>query len=145
LIIAYDLILLFMDISFFKPKDFEGNAKAAIHITGKLGFSDAAIKRIGLHEKKGIKIGHNQNEKTDRNLYVVFTEEIDEDTFKINRAGAYYYVNTKPLFDSMEIPYLSKRISFDIIPTELNGMKLYKFVYKEKNKTNDKEELLSED
>ncbi|MBI1341730.1 MAG: hypothetical protein GC171_02220 [Terrimonas sp.] len=128
-----------MEISFFKPKDFEGNMKATIHITGKLGFTDAAIKKIGLNEKKGIKIGHNTKDKNDKNLYVVFTEELDEDTFKINKAGAYYYVNTKALFDSMELPYRAKRVSFDIIPTEIGGIKVYKFMYKEKLKADDKE------
>lgn len=128
-----------MEISFFKPKDFEGNMKATIHITGKLGFTDAAIKKIGLSEKKGIKIGHNTRDKNDKNLYVVFTEEVEEDSFKINKAGAYYYVNTKALFDSMEVPYITKRISYDIIPTEIGGMKVYKFMYKEKLKADDKE------
>ena len=105
-----------MEISFFKAKDFDGNLKATVHASGKLGFTDAAIKRIGLHEKKGIKIGQNKSDPTDKNLYIVFTEDLDDETFKINKAGAYYYVNTKPLFENMEIPFKTKRVFFKYFP-----------------------------
>ena len=129
-----------MEISFFDPQDFDGNVKATIHTTGKLGFTEAAIKKLKLSEKKGIKIGRNTTDKNDKNLYVVFVDDLVEGAFKINKAGAYYYVNTKTLFDNMAIPYKAKRVSFDIVPTEINGMNLYKFMYKQKLKTNDKEE-----
>ena len=127
-----------MEIEFFQPKDFEGNLKATIHVSGKLGFTDAAIKKIGISEKKGIKIGRNSKQAADKNLYAVFVDSSDETAFKINKAGAYYYVNTKALFDTMEIPYRTKRVSFDIVASELNGAKMYKLIYKEKIKTNDK-------
>jgi hypothetical protein len=134
-----------MEISFFDPQDFDSNVKATIHTTGKLGFTDAAIRKLKLNEKKGIKIGHNTTNKDDKNLYVVFADELSEGTFRINKAGAYYYVNTKTLFDDMDIPYKTKRISFDIVPTEINGMSLYKFMYKEKLKTDDKEDDKADD
>ena len=128
-----------MEIKFFNPQDFDGNVKATIHTTGKLGFTDAAIKNLKLAEKKGMKIGRNTTNTLDKNLYVLFTDEVTQDSFKINKAGAYYYVNTKALFDNMELLYRNKRISFDIVPTTINGTTMYKFIYKEKLRTDDKE------
>jgi hypothetical protein len=128
-----------MEISFFNPQDYDGNVKATIHTTGKLGFTDAAIKNLRLSEKKGMKIGRNVADSSDKNLYVVFTDEVMADTFKINKAGAYYYVSTKALFDNMELAYKDKRISFEIVPITINGVTMYKFVYKEKIRSDDKE------
>lgn len=123
-----------MKLQFFKPKDYEGIIKATIHTSGKLGFTDAAIKKIGISDKMGIKLACNENDKEEKNLYALFSETIDEETFKINKAGAYYYVNTKGLFDNMQVPYKTKRISYDIIPSEIDGEKIYTFLYRERKK-----------
>src|SRR5688500_8731465 len=121
-----------MKISFFNSQQYDGNAKATIHTTGKLGFTEAAIRMLKLSEKKGIRIGRNSEVPGEKDLYVELLDELSEDAFKINKAGLYYYLNTKSLFDSMGFPYRNKRVSFDIIPIEVSGMSLYKFTYKEK-------------
>jgi hypothetical protein len=123
-----------MKIAFYNSKDFDSNLKATIHSSGKLGFTEAAIEKIGISEKKGMKIGYNETDRNEKNLYVIFTDGEDQDAFRINKAGEYYYVNTKPLFDNMQLPYKTNRISFDIIQIELEGEKVYKFLYKEKPK-----------
>jgi hypothetical protein len=123
-----------MEISFFNPQDHSGNIKAAIQTSGKLGFTEAAIESLEISTIKGMKIGINRADPEDRNLYVVFVDASDNDAFRINKAGKYYYVNTKNLFDKMQLPYTTSRISFDIIEIEVNGEKMYKFIYKEKKK-----------
>lgn len=123
-----------MEILFHSPKEHEGNFKATIQNTGKLGFTEAAIKRLKINEKKGIKLGYNKDDPNEKNLYVILVDELDDDSFRINKAGPYYYINTKGVFDKMQLDYVNNRITFDIVDTETQGQKLYKFIFKQKSK-----------
>ncbi len=123
-----------MKISFFNPQDFEGNIKATIHSSGKLGFTEAAIEKLEIGQKAGARIGINESDSTDKNLYVLLVDAEEEGAFKISKAGAYYYINTKTLFDNMQVPYNTSRISYDIVPIIIEGVKMYKFLYREKAK-----------
>lgn len=103
-----------MKITFFKSGDVPGVVKATIHFNGKLGFSSEAVKILDINEKKYIKLGANEEEKKYNILYMMVMLESDDETFKINKAGNYYYVNTKYLFDKMGFEYTKKKIIFDI-------------------------------
>jgi len=59
-------------------------------------------------------------------LYILLTKESDEEAFKVNSAGNYFYLNTRNLFDDLKIDYKKKKIIYDIEEVEYEGMKLYK-------------------
>jgi hypothetical protein len=121
--------------------------KAAIQNTGKLGFTESAIKKLKINENKAFLIGLNTADPKDKNLYIQITTKENEDAFRINKAGKYYYVNTKQLFDEFRIPYKTKRISFDIEDLEIpeEGFFGYKFIYNEaERKSNEDPDLEQE-
>jgi hypothetical protein len=115
-----------MKIKYFSPVDTEKNLKCTIHITGKLGFSRNAIKQLGIEGSKYIKLGLNEDNKDDKSLYMVIQSEKDVQSFKINKAGNYYYLNTKHLFDEMGIEYKKNKVIYDIMDVEIDDTKMYK-------------------
>jgi len=56
----------------------------------------------------------------------VIQEYPDDETFKINKAGVYYYLNTKNLFDELNLDYLRKKIIYDIQEIRNDDIDLYK-------------------
>jgi hypothetical protein len=120
-----------MKIQFLKPIETNANVKATVHINGKMGFSKSAIKKFGLDEGKFIKIGVNTEDESDKNLYVIVKNFDDGESLKIHKAGQYYYVNSKPLFDNLGIDYKNMKIIFDVEDFEYSNIKMHKFVKRE--------------
>jgi hypothetical protein len=102
-----------------------------VHKTGKLGFSSSAIEKLKITTNKTISIAINEEDKEDENLYVVVNENDNGDGFRISKAGDYYYVNTKALFDSIGVDYRNKKIIYDIVDFEYDGEKYYKLIKRE--------------
>jgi hypothetical protein len=93
----------------------------------EIGFTkDAAIK-LKLADAKSARIALNEDEKSDENLYVIIDYETEEAGFKINKAGEYYYINTKALFDGLEMDYLKESYVYDITTTTIDDQQVYKF------------------
>lgn len=135
-----------MKIQFLKPVAGFSNVKATIHINGKMGFSKSAIKKFGLEEGKFLKMGVNTEDTSDENLYVIVKNFDDGESLKIHKAGQYYYVNSKPLFDSLKIDYKNKKIIYDVEDFEYSNIKMYKFVKRELDRSSvGKKEENSED
>jgi hypothetical protein len=135
-----------MKIHFVKPTAANVNVKSTIHINGKLGFSKAAIRKFGLDEGKFIKIGVNSDDEDDKNLYVIIKNFDDGESLKIHKAGQYYYVNTKQLFDSLNIDYKNKKIIYDVEDFEYSNIKMHKFVKRELDRSSiEKGENLDEE
>src|SRR5258708_7030234 len=88
----------------------EKHLKATIHKSGKLGFTVEAAKKLHLDKNKGFGVAVNEEDPTDKNLYVYIREEKEEGFFQISKAGQYYYVNTKALFDNMKEDYVNETI-----------------------------------
>jgi hypothetical protein len=127
-----------MKLQKIKPPDSSGLLKATIHASGKLGFSIGAIKVMNINSNNFIQIAVNSEDETDQNLYAFVTKEADENTLKINKAGNYYYVNTKALFDKLEIDYRRKKIMFDIVEIEYEEEKVFKLIRREKDRKKSK-------
>jgi hypothetical protein len=130
-----------MNIKFFKPKEFSTNLKCTINRSGKLGFSKAAIETLGIAEGKYVKIGINENDENDENdnnLYMVVTDNDDGESFKINKAGEYYYLNTRYLFDELMEDYRNKKIIFDLLKIDYEGKFIYKLNRREIDRKNKK-------
>lgn len=117
-----------MRLKFIKPDDVEKNVKCSIHKSGKLGFSSGAIKKLDISINKSISIAINEDEDSDKDLYAVVNEDVNKGAFKFSKAGDYFYVNTKSLFDSLGIDYRNKKIIYDIIDFEYKEIKMYKLI-----------------
>lgn len=115
-----------------------GNIKASVHKSGKMGFSQAAIEYLKMADNTYLKIGINKDDRADKNLYVVVVRAQENDTLKINKAGNYYYINTKALFDKMEVDYQKSLIIYDIVDMEYEGMQIYKFIRRIKDRKKSK-------
>lgn len=123
-----------IQLSFFKSNELDRNLKASIHKTGKLGFSSDAAAKLKLAESEGVSIAKNMGDEQDRNLYVIVNKEKKEGDFRISKAGEYYYVSAKDLFDNLEWDYTKKNYTFDIKRTEIDGTEVWVFKTNEKEK-----------
>jgi len=122
-----------MEIEFYDPNLLDKNLKATAHKSGKLGFTVDAANKLELSQEKSIGIGHDKSNPADKNLYVVVYNENRPHAFKVNKAGLYYYVNMKPLFDTLKIDYKKESVVFDIAEHgHIDGHKLYRFEKREK-------------
>lgn len=125
-----------MKLKFINAQEVDKNAKCAVHKTGKLGFSSSAIEKLKLTTNKTASIAIDEENKEDENLYVIVNEEENSQGFKISKAGAYYYINTKALFDTIGVDYRNKKIIYDIVDFNFEGEKYFKLIKREvKNKT----------
>ncbi len=108
-----------------------GKVKATIHQSGKLGFSQAAIDELQISNNTYIMLAKNEEDPNDSNLYMVISKEKKENGLKVSKAGNYFYVNTKYLFDKLGIDYKRKKVIFDIIQIEYEGQTVYKLIRRE--------------
>lgn len=123
------------EFEFLEPKQ-NDDLKAAIHLTGKLGFTFKAIQELDLLGKY-LKIAKKKNDQ-DNNLYLFIEEEPDKKSFKVIKAGKYVYVNMANLFDDLQYDYKTKYITFNLIREEKDGMIYYKLIKKEKPRNSQK-------
>lgn len=100
-------------VLFEDPNKVGGSIKATIHKTGKLGFSSGAEDFMEINEESYFKIGFNNNDSTDDNLYIV-KSNTESGAFKVSKAGMYYYINLKNVFDKRGIDYKNKSYIYDI-------------------------------
>lgn len=111
--------------------------KATIQATGKLGFPKNTSDVLGFETRKYIKFA--QGDDDDKELYLIVSESENEDAFKLSISSGYYSLNTKGLFDALDLDYKNKTIIFDLqrivsLDNELEG-DVYKMVYREILKT----------
>ncbi len=106
-------------------KKHSGNAKATIQLNGRLGFSSDAIKLMSLSPEQVIIFAEGEN----GDLAAIIREAGDENGFKVQKGGEYYYLRMKSFFDSQEVDYVRKKVIFDISETreEFEGKMVYKF------------------
>jgi hypothetical protein len=122
-----------MKLKFWTPTT-TGIVKATIHQSGKLGFSQAAIEKIGLNQDTYVKLATNESDGKDTNLYLKFVKEFDSETLKVSKAGDYYYLNTRDYFNELGVDYRKKRIIYDIVEMEYDGEALFKLIKREKER-----------
>ncbi len=123
-----------MKLKFFNPNNLEKNLKATAHKTGKLGFTVDAAKKLQLSVDKSAGIGINEDDENDKSLYVIIYAHKQEGAFNISKAGKYYYINTKALFDSLRIDYLKDYVVYDISEEVIDSQNVFKFKRREKAK-----------
>lgn len=115
-----------LDLEFFDSSSKYGVIKATVHKTGKLGFSSGASKYMDLPNFKYANIGLNKADQEDKCLYMIQTNEETDKTFKVVKAGDYYYVFIKNILRELGIDYKNESVIYDIEELEYNNKRAYK-------------------
>lgn len=123
-----------MSYVILKASDYQTKLKAAIHATGKLGFSENTAKELGFNESRESFIKLAQDEEAEEVLYLINNTENDDEAFKVNRAGKYYYVNTKLLFDALGFDYSKRTLIFDMTKEKNEDLEIYRMKLREVKK-----------
>jgi hypothetical protein len=116
-----------MKIKFFNPDNLDKNLKATVHKSGKLGFTVDAARRLKLEINKSAAIGANEDDPTDDSLYVIIYNEVRSGAFRIAKAGQYFYINLKALFDALKINYKQESVVYDISEELFGDEIVFKF------------------
>lgn len=116
-----------IDIEFIKPNESESSVKLTVHRTGKLGFSKGAIDLMNIEKNKNCKFGKNKNKEEDEKLYMVVSNQRDNLSYKISKAGDYYYIKAKELLRELNIDYSDQAttVIFDIREIDNNGQRIF--------------------
>jgi Fe-S cluster assembly iron-binding protein IscA len=123
----------------YKVSELDKNMRTTVHKTGKMGFTYEAAKKLRLESVRSADIGVNEANLEDDNLYLALYPEEGKGDFKVVKAGAYFYINTKILLDNLKMDYVNDTISFDIVSQDFEGTKFYALKRRPPNKK-DKEE-----
>lgn len=115
-------------LEFFESSSKYGVVKATVHKTGKLGFSSGAKKFMKLEDVDYFNIGTNKNDPEDHNLYLIPIEKETDRSFKVVKAGDYYYVTIKNVLRDLKIDYKKETVIFDIDEEEINGLRIFKLI-----------------
>ncbi len=115
---------MIMGYKILSAKDYNVNLKCSIHKTGKFGFTDATAEKLGLSSIPAVKFAID--DESDDVMYLIPSMQEDEDTFKVNKAGNYYYVFAKMLFDNLNLDYVKNNIMFDLTEQKEGETVIYK-------------------
>ena len=110
-------------IQFEDPNRNNGIIKASIHKTGKLGFSSGAQAFMGISEDCYFKVGF-VGEGGNEDIYLVPAAK-DEIAFKVAKAGDYYYINLKHVFDKRSFDYKNETLIYDIKKQKSENIEYY--------------------
>ncbi len=121
-----------MAIKILSAKEYATKLKCTIHASGRMGFTEATADKLKLSEKSAVKFAVDENESSE--LYLIKVGEVDEESFKVSKAGGYYSVNAKILFDNLGFDYVNNVISFDMVEVKMEGIEddIYKLIKREK-------------
>lgn len=111
-------------------KAYNTKLKCTIHSSGKLGFTEETAKQLKFNESSSVMFATDNEDETV--LYLFNVKGTNEDAFKIYKAGAYFYVNTKILFDSLKYDYTNNTIIFDMMEIKDDKNEIYKLNKREK-------------
>jgi hypothetical protein len=123
-----------MKLKFIKAQEIDRNVKATIHTSGKLGFTSEAAKKMKLDENRSAAFAIDEENPDEGNLFVQVNKEVVEDSFRVSKAGDYYYINTRALFDTLGVDYRSVRVMYDIVEVEYEGNRIFKMLKREGKK-----------
>ena len=118
----------------FNAKEFTTKLKATIQSTGKLGFTAETISQLQLTTDCSIIIAPDSESRDI--LYMAVIRDIAEEAFPVLKSGNYYYLNTKKLFDKLDINYTRKTVMYDLSRFEEGDSVLGGDCYKMKMRTN---------
>lgn len=119
-----------LELNFIEPQDNKRAIKCTVHKSGKLGFSFGAFEYLKLADYKSISVATNKGVPSDENLYIILNKEESTSSYRISKAGDYYYINAKDLFEKIKVDYTddSQTIIYDIseLPQKINNKTVFK-------------------
>ncbi len=121
-----------MKIRYYKATELKKPMKLAVHKSGKTGFPMEAEERLKLSVSKSVGIGFDEDNPDDPSLYMNIMDKVHPDAYKISKAGKYYYLNTKLLFDNLKYDYVNKLITFDMVEVAVEEDVIYKLTKSER-------------
>lgn len=121
-----------MKFKILSAKEFNLKLKCALHASGKLGFTEETARRLKFGNNSAVKFAIDEDDESI--LYLFNIQGEDEDSFKVNKAGAYFYVNAKAMFDMLGYDYTNKSIMFDMIEIKEEQNEIYKLIKREKER-----------
>lgn len=86
--------------------------KATVHKTGKLGFTDATAKHLGL--TNGAKVQFATDSEDEHCFYLINKPNSGDDLFEVKGAGGYFFVNIKNLLDKRGVDYANQTVIYDM-------------------------------
>ena len=112
-----------MALRILSAKKYATTLKVTIQKTGRLGFTEDTAKALDLASGEHAKFAQDEENGS---LYLIITNEADEDAFEIKLSSGYYYIPAKTLFDILGFNYEHSTIMFDLIrqsshDNDLNG------------------------
>ena len=115
-------------IRIIKTRDFNVKLKATIDSSGRHGFTSDTAVALSLSSASFAKFANDDED--DKALYLIISSSEDEDSFKVTKSGAYYYLPTSLMFDAFGYDYKRYNIMFDLVRIseldELLGGNVYK-------------------
>ncbi|MHA8084924.1 hypothetical protein U8695_05005 [Aquirufa antheringensis] len=130
-----------MRLIFHNANELAAKTKATVHSSGKLGFSIETNKILELDQYKFMQIATNEDDENDLNLYAILHKDEIEGAFRLIKAGSYYNLNTKGLFDKLNVDYQNSTVIYDIVKSDYEGRQILKLLrrdIKKKTKAADK-------
>lgn len=121
-----------IDLEFFDSASSLGVIKATVHKTGKLGFSSGASKFMKLDRVKFFNVGLNKADDNDKNLYLVSANHETGKSFKLVKAGDYYYIFIKNILSELRIDYKNENVIYDIEEIKQEENSFYKLTRRNK-------------
>lgn len=104
--------------------------RCTVHKSGKLGFTTETSNALKIKEGMGIELYTDGETATELKAYMVVLPEKTEESFRVNKAGSYYYGATTTFFDKffkdLGLDYHSgPSYVFEMTPAEHEGTKYY--------------------
>lgn len=121
-----------IELDFFDSSSKFGIIKATVHKTGKLGFSSGASKFMDIENVNFFNIGLNKANADDKSLYLVSAKNETDKSFKVVKAGDYYYIFIKNILRELKVDYKNESVIYDIEEIANNGQQLFKLTRRER-------------
>ena len=129
-----------MKLRFINAEALDKTLKASIHSNGRLGFSSEAAIKMGLSTEQSIGFSIDDDNPNERILYAEVYPNQQEGAFRVYKAGNYFYLSTKDLFDTLKYDYADGYFVFVISKEVIEGKTFYKFKHRVNNKIKKNEE-----
>ena len=113
-----------MGFTIINASQFTIRLKATIHSSGKLGFTEVTARELGFGDNSFVKFAQDNDDKTILDL--INNTSQDDEAFRVCKAGRYFYINTKIMFDSLDVDYKSKTVIFDLVRVKEADGDVYK-------------------
>lgn len=119
-----------MKLKWLKLPEKKGRCIATIQKSGRMGISLEAVKLLKMEENSYWAFAFDEEEACN-NYSILYLREASSawsDAFKAMKAGRFFYFKTKQLFNSLNIDYSSKPITYRIGQTNYYDEKVYKLI-----------------